>query len=91
MWKDIIPKCQGNENQTIMRYLFTLYRVASIKKTTNKHWWGCGKRYNPGSLVVGMKICVVTLEKKILKFLKKKIEVPYKISLLGIFQRKQKL
>ena len=59
-----IPKYQGNANQTIMRYLFTLYRMAPIKKTTNKHWWGCGKRDNPGSLVVGMKIHVVTLEKK---------------------------
>ena len=48
-----------------MKYLFTLFRMATIKKTTNKHWQGYGKRDNPGSLVEGMKICVVTLEKSI--------------------------
>ena len=40
--------------KTPMSYHLTPVRVASIKKSTNKCWRGCGEKGNPSALLVGM-------------------------------------
>ena len=62
--------------KTTMRYHFTPIRMAIINKSTNKCWWGCGKK---GTLVHCCWECrlVQLLWKIIWKFLKKlKMELP---------------
>ena len=47
-----------------MRYHLTSARMAIIKKSTNNNCWrGCRKKGNPLTLLVGMYIDAITMEK----------------------------
>ena len=46
-----------------MRYHLTAVRMTILKKSTNKKCWrGCGKKRNPLTLLVGMKIDTATMK-----------------------------
>ena len=49
--------------KTTLRYHLTPIRMAKINNSGNKiHWWGCGKRANTFSQLVGMQTGAATLE-----------------------------
>ena len=75
--------------KTTMRYHLTLFRVASIIKSTNKCWRGCGEK---GTLVHCWWDCrlVQPLWKTVWNFLRKlKMELPFDpaIPLLGLYSK----
>jgi hypothetical protein len=68
---------KGNANQNPLRFHLTPVRIAIIKNTTNRCWWGCGEK---GTLIHCWWECklVHPLWKKIWKLLKNlNIWMPY--------------
>ena len=78
--------------QTTMRYYLTPVRMAIIKKSMNKCWWGCGER---GTLWHCWWECrlVQPLWKAVWRYLKKlKMHLPFDptIPLLGVYPKEPK-
>ena len=79
-----------------VRCHFTPIRMASIKKTINKCWWGCGGKRTPVHCWWECKL-VQSLRKTVWRFLKKlKIELSYNRAVLlhkssSIYLKKKKV
>lgn len=48
--------------KTTVQYHCPPYRMAVIKKTSDKCWWECGEKWEPSYMVVGMLIDTATME-----------------------------
>jgi hypothetical protein len=79
--------------KTMLRFYLNPVRMATIKYTNNKCWWGCREK---GTLIHSWWECklVQPLWKIVWRLLRKlKIELPYNpaILLLGVYPKKCKL